>query len=159
MMRNNTADGVSGLLGIVAGVIIIIVVFVITFYGVMAADFDQRGKGMTSGELVIMPSEWDTSYAAAKQEHESTGRPLVMYFGARDCGYCKRMERYVWTDSNVKSKLKNHVLCHQTRERHAEVFRRFKVTGVPVMLLVKDGRIVRRRVGYMSAADAKRFLE
>lgn len=88
----------------------------------------------------------------------------VMKFGAKWCSPCQDMERYVWPNKKIKNeikKFKNGKLYKFDSDKKSDrhVFIQYAVTNIPTVLIVdKDGTVVKRAVGYMNTDDLYDFL-
>lgn len=51
----------------------------------------------TASNGPIVPGQWNSNFAAAKQYAEANGIPMLLFWGSRGCGYCQKMQRAVDT--------------------------------------------------------------
>ena len=88
----------------------------------------------------------------------------VMKFGATWCGPCQAMERDSWSKKSVKDEIKlfkNGKLYSFDSDtaKDRDTFVRYAVSSVPTILIVdKDGRVVKRAVGYLNERQLYDFL-
>ncbi|WP_170878374.1 thioredoxin family protein [Daejeonella lutea] len=96
---------------------------------------------------------------AALKRASAEGKNVLVYFTARWCAPCKRMDRLVFPDSAVKAELeKRYVPIEIDGEsvRGEALRNEFNIAGFPTFLIVNADRVVQqRRFGYL---DVKRFM-
>lgn len=76
---------------------------------------------------------------------EPRTRPRLLVFHSRVCGVCRRTEAHL---AQVLQRRRNHQtfrVCSIALEERPDLFERFRITEVPTLLVVEDGR-VRARV-------------
>jgi thiol-disulfide isomerase/thioredoxin len=99
-------------------------------------------------------------FDAALRESERSGRPLVVMFSATWCGPCRAMEEGSWTDASVERWVREHgTALHLDWDKDAEVFRRYSVQSLPLLVAFRDGKVVDRTLGYKDAGQLLRWLE
>lgn len=77
-------------------------------------------------------------------------------FSRPGCSPCESMHRALKADPSLLEGVD--VFKVDTKER-PDIARKFSVTSVPVVVLVRDGKEVRRRVGWTNAKDFAAFLD
>ena len=88
----------------------------------------------------------------------------VLKFGAKWCQPCQQMDRDVWPQRIIKNevkKFKNGRLYKfdSDKSKDKDVFIRYAITNIPTVLIVdKDGTVVKRAVGYMNTNQLYDFL-
>lgn len=80
----------------------------------------------------------------------------VYIFSRPGCPPCESMHRALKADPSLLAGVD--VFKVNTQDR-PDIARRFSVTSVPVAVLVRDGKEVRRRVGWTNAADFAAWLD
>ncbi len=76
------------------------------------------------------------------------------------CGWCKKLDREVFSDSRVADAAKSLVAVRVNAEKEGEdVARKYDVQGYPTILFVDgSGKVVHRVDGYVDAAEMLRIL-
>lgn len=106
-------------------------------------------------------SDFATGLARATDER----RPVLAYFTANWCGYCKKMDRTTWKTPAVIERLADIVAVRidvdETKPRNgqagADVAARYGVQGTPTLaVLDHDGQVLSRTSGFL---DDRQLLE
>lgn len=97
---------------------------------------------------------WTESVPTALKQSRETGRPLIVYFTADYCGYCRKMERETWSDSGVARRIQNEfVALKLDAEQNEELVARLGVKGLPTTIIFDaDGQRVQTISGYSRPA-------
>ena len=84
-------------------------------------------------------------------------RPLLVFFGATHSGPARRMESLV---AHLARKERARLRVQEVDiDEQPELAKRFGVTTVPTLVLVKDKRVVGRLEGRVSAPQIEQMLE
>jgi len=84
-------------------------------------------------------------------------RPLLIFFGAAHSGPARRMESLV---AHLARKERARLRVTEVDiDKQPELAERFGITTVPTLALVKDGRVVGRLEGRVSAPRIEALLE
>jgi thioredoxin 1 len=85
------------------------------------------------------------------------GKPVVVDFFAEWCGPCKMMKPIL---DEFKGMVGDRATVIKVDvDRNQQAAQAFGVRGVPTLAIFKDGKIVWRRSGVMSASELQRALE
>jgi thiol-disulfide isomerase/thioredoxin len=96
-------------------------------------------------------------YAMALQKAKLTKKPLLIDFETDWCGYCKKMDQFVYTDNSVVKAAKNVIAVKVDGDKNKPLVKQFQVNGYPTMILLShDGKIIKKIVGYQ---DARQMVE
>jgi thiol:disulfide interchange protein DsbD len=92
---------------------------------------------------------------------KSADKPVLVDVTAKWCASCKELEEFTFSDPAVRQELAQNFIAFKlditdNTEAHKEFLRHFGLFGPPAILIFKDGREVRRIIGFK---DAKSFLE
>jgi len=86
-------------------------------------------------------------------------KPVLVFFTADWCTYCKLMERTTLTNNAVKQVVTNMTHIVVDIDEHQGLAQKFGVDGVPTFLVLSDtGTEVRRSSGFQPAPDFLRWL-
>ncbi len=136
------------------------------FLAVFILSSASISAGSVAGEL---------SFAAVANASRDSGRPIMMVFGAEECGYCERLKQDVLTPMARTGALDEQVLLREmdihrggkikdfegNRVRSRVFVRRYQVYATPTVVLLdaKGNELTRPIVGYSDAADYSARLE
>ena len=110
--------------------------------------------------LVNWQPDYDKAVAQAKQE-----KKLVMVDVYTDwCGWCKKLDRDVYSDAAVAEKLSKNFLAVKVNpeksQRGGELAKKFGTRGFPHIVFVDgDGNKISEIGGYLPASDFSNFLD
>lgn len=78
------------------------------------------------------------------------GQPIVLYFTAGWCGFCRQLERETLADPEVRAKLAPLARHKLDFDQHRGLVQEYGLRGVPVLLLVDaQGRELSRLTGFV----------
>ena len=84
-------------------------------------------------------------------------RPLLVFFSSERSGPARRMESLL---AHLARKERERLrVMHVDLDRNPEVGRKFKITTVPTLVLVKEKKVVGRIDGRASAPKIEQLLE
>ncbi len=91
---------------------------------------------------------WRTDFAPARELSLRTGRPLLLYFRSGGSGVCREFERSVFTEEKIIDAAQRMTPVWLDHAAAEEVFSRYRVTRVPVIVLSSpDGSRTERLEG------------
>ena len=150
-----------GLIALVAGIALVI--------GALAGSRDPLQplaglRASASGGAAGSPVRFErvASIAELDERLASAGRPALLDFYADWCVSCKEMERYTFSDPQVRSRLAEMLLLQADvtvdSPEHRALLKRYRLFGPPgIIFFDKSGREIEglRVIGYQ---NAERFL-
>lgn len=104
---------------------------------------------------------WHTDETDAKADARATNKPLLMFFSADWCDFCRSMEKETLQQSNVANHLKeNFVLLKVDHDIEKDLVARYRIRGVPAVL-IGDPELqkIEPTSGFMSADEFLTWLE
>lgn len=107
-----------------------------------------------------LPIQWQTSPQIAASMTERTHRPILIYFTAEQCVYCRKLERSTWSQPEVASNVSRHFVALKVDGgAQPELASKMKVAGFPaVVVLSPEGKELARVTGYVSAETMQEKL-
>ena len=99
---------------------------------------------------------FDELQAEAKQKD----KPYLVEFYATWCGYCKKFDREVMTDSSFYAPVNKHLLFQKINgEFDTKTSKQFNIKGYPSFILfAPDGSILKKINGYQTAEDFNKLF-
>ncbi len=99
---------------------------------------------------------WKQDYDEAVKEARNAKMPLVVDFYADWCGWCKKLDRDVYTDPDVMKLSQKFICVKVDGDKHADWGGKYNISGYPtIVFLDSTSKEVNRVTGY---EDAKQFL-
>jgi protein disulfide-isomerase len=113
---------------------------------VVLAGCDAGGPPDQSGEPATRPSgpaeepprdiEFIDGYLRGYQQARQAGKPMLVLFAARGCGYCERMMSDASTDEQVVALSRRFVCILVDADAEPDVCRDFRVQGYPTIQFI-----------------------
>jgi thioredoxin-related protein len=105
--------------------------------------------------------EWRTDYAKARQEAQSSGRPLLIDCVTDNCYWCKQLEQQTFHDAAVAALLgERFVPLRLDATRNADLIDKLHIQNFPTLLFAApDGRIIGYQEGFVEAARFREQLQ
>jgi thioredoxin-like negative regulator of GroEL len=90
------------------------------------------------------------SYESGVALGSQTGKPMLVDFTAKWCGWCKKLEQDVFSNKEMISLSQQFVCIRVDGDERPDLTRKFAVDGYPTTLvLASSGQELHRMVGYM----------
>jgi thiol:disulfide interchange protein len=93
-------------------------------------------------------------YERAVVEQKSSGKPIILYFHTEWCGYCKRLERDVFSTSTFGQKYASVLKVKVNPEKGSadhSLAERYGIRGFPTVFVVAGGTPTEPIVGFSDA--------
>lgn len=78
------------------------------------------------------------SYAEAIQKSGQTGKPVLAFFTADWCTWCKKMKSETMTNEGVQTMMKNYVLVYVDTDKDRAPARKFGVESLPAYVITNS---------------------
>ncbi len=126
---------------------------------IAACSRPETGSGEAGPKgpgIAFASGSFDEALARARSEK----RILLVDVYTDWCGWCKKLDREVFTDARVADASRGLVAVRVNAEKGGEkVAERYDVQGYPTILFVDgSGNVVKRIDGYVDAAELLRIL-
>ncbi len=103
--------------------------------------------------------QWRTDFDAALAEARRTGKPVLVDVSADWCPPCVAMKHDVWPDAEVERTVdRSYVPLLIDADRDVAVMDRYRIRGIPAILIIDGSGSVIRRATYLSASGMVQFL-
>lgn len=88
--------------------------------------------------------------------NEDMGSNLTLIdFGAPWCGFCKKIEPEL---EEVNQRIEGLTILKVNTDIDYELAEQFGVEALPTLVLLKDGKEVKRQLGFMTAPQIEEFI-
>ncbi len=110
------------------------------------------GAGCVAESPAQLGSEWKTDFETARKIAAEQGKPLLVDFYTDWCGYCRKLDRDVYSREAFRTKAESFVLVRVNPEKDAPsraLASRYGVQGFPTTVFVSpEGEKLHVIVGY-----------
>lgn len=96
---------------------------------------DRINKPIPPDGIKVKPQSVAGSYAEALKLSGEQGRPVLAFFTADWCGYCKKMKSETMNDQRVLSVMNNYILVYVDTDKDREGVRDFGVSSLPTFVV------------------------
>lgn len=90
-----------------------------------------------------------------QSEVMSSDKPVLIDFFATWCGPCRMVSPIV---DKISDEYTNIKVCKVDVDSEPELAQRFEVTSIPTLVVIKNGNVVNKAVGYRSKEDILEML-
>ena len=135
------------------GIIIVglILVFVISNQG------QKNSKELQNQSTGQIDLQWNSDLDASIKQAQKENKSILIDFYADWCHNFKDLDTKTLNNVDVKQKLHNYILVKINGDKSPEIMSKYNITGYPtLMLLDKDGNIIKTQIGFI---DSPEFLE
>lgn len=92
---------------------------------------DQPKPQTNEPQAVMEVRDYNTALATSKQ----TGRPIVVFFEATWCKWCKKMKSETLTNQAVQQALRPFILVYVDTDQNRSLAQKFGVSGIPAYII------------------------
>jgi len=118
------------------------------------------GSRAPAADSNIMGWDWRTRPPAFDPAATPSKSPILLYFTADWCGFCKQMERTTLADPAVRMHITMLAHVKVDLDQNEDLAKRFGVEGIPAFLLVNErGEELSRSVGVTTPLTFLNWLE
>jgi thioredoxin 1 len=100
-----------------------------------------------------------SSYEEALKVSKEKDKEIFLYFGAKWCGYCTKMDK-VLKDKEVVRRMEDLVILKLDLDENKDLAKKHGVKTIPdYMIMNKNEEIVKRHTGYKNKEEFMDWLE
>lgn len=115
---------------------------------------DEPARQRFADLMAAQPTIVWLTYEAGKALAASEKKPMLIDFTASWCGWCRKLEKDVFPNSQVVSLCRRFVCIRVDGDERRDLMAAYRVNGLPTAIILDHtGRELHRIVGYRPAAD------
>ena len=108
----------------------------------------------------LFANTWYTDFETAQKVAIATNKLIVVDFWADWCGPCKKMDRDVWNDEEVKTVLDDYVPLRLDFDTQKRLSMQYGVRGIPYVVIIDpNGKVFHNSLGYTNKIQTMKVLE
>jgi thiol-disulfide isomerase/thioredoxin len=163
----------GGLIGIGGLVIVCLMFFKKTDGPLTGWQWSDKWPGDTSSSNFLAPTTPPVTppanepkaqivagdFNAALAKSTETGMPVLVYFEADWCVFCKKMKNEVLPDPKVKAVMVNYILVFVDTDKNKALTKKYGVAGIPAYMIANSkGEKLKFGQGHTSASEFAKWL-
>ena len=103
---------------------------------------------------------WMHDIVLAKEAAKSEDKPILIDFYTEWCGWCKRLDKDTYSNTEVQKKLSDFICVKIDAEQNIDLAKEYKINGFPsTAFLESDGKLIEVIPGYMPPDDFLKILD
>ena len=108
----------------------------------------------------LSATNWYTDLETAQKVAIASNKLIVVDFWAHWCGPCKKMDRDVWSEAEVKDIMDNYVPLRVDFDTQKNLITQYGVRGIPyVVIMDANGTVLHNNLGYTNKQQTLKVLE
>lgn len=108
----------------------------------------------------IVPITFEKDLKKGFTKADKNNQPVVLYFGAKWCGWCRKMKTGVFTDDKIEAYSQKYVWLNIDIDDQPAVAQRYQIFSVPqTMIANRKGDILVTLAGYRDAKGLEPILK
>ncbi len=127
--------------------------------GAIVLDAAVFGASNRTGSRATNPASkvsWQPSFAAALAASKSSGKLVLVDFGAKWCGACRQMDEETYPDARVVAASRGFEMARVDVDEQPDIAARYGISSLPTTVWMRaDGHAV---VGVVGSLEPKDFL-
>lgn len=129
-------------------------------HGVHAQDAETKPAETEKVVEKVVPITFEKDLKKGFAKAEKDSQPVVLYFGAKWCGWCRKMKTGVFTDNKIEVYSQKYVWLNIDIDDQPEVAQRYQISSVPqTMITNRKGDILVTLAGYRDAKGLEPILK
>lgn len=133
--------------------------FLIFFLCLSCGSRDMQNKDMSSEPNGGEKIGWVYDLSNGLEQAQSLNKPLMVDFYADWCGWCKKLDRDVYSKDDIQKLLESFIAVKVNTDRYPQDARKNNVQGLPTVLFMSpDGKIIAEVIGYKDSAAFKEIM-
>ncbi|MCP4711739.1 MAG: thioredoxin family protein [Planctomycetes bacterium] len=141
-------------IGVVFGAFLVALSIIIIIIGVSGAKSNPSANATifptSKGESTQAVIPWITDYQQALVLAQEQDKPVLIAFSASWCGYCQKMKKDTYPDSDVIATLDSFIPLMIDTDINPAVAVQYQVSGIPrYIILAPDGTQIESFVGFL----------
>lgn len=130
---------------------------VVVLAGIAAVVALRGGSGASPASAAF---ESATPFGEAIARGQEADRPVIAVVTADWCPPCQQLKKNTLTDGRVSSWIEsNTIMTFVNSDRDPEIAKQLGVKYLPTTVVLKDGKIVASKTGYLAPVDYLGFLQ
>lgn len=102
---------------------------------------------------------WESSVERGLEAAQKSGKPVFIDFYVDWCGWCKKLDREVYTDAEVQKIADQFVFVKVNCEKDEATARKYYVEGFPTMVFLSpQGKVIDRIDGFVEKGVLVKYL-
>jgi thiol:disulfide interchange protein len=119
-----------------------------------AQEVREPGEQLPVEKIEAEEIQWVANISEGLKSARQANKPLLVYFHADWCSWCRRMVRDTLSAREVIGLSRNFICVKVDTDKDPQVSREYKVTGLPtIIFLDPEGKVIKRVVGFRNSAD------
>jgi thioredoxin-related protein len=126
--------------------------------------------GFAVSASAAVPPGWTNDYAKAVEKAKTENKSLLLDFTGSDwCGYCKLLDKEVFSTSQFRDWAKNYVLVQvdfpraplspRLKTQNADLKAKYPLSGYPTIVIMDaSGNVLARKTGYSPGSGPAAYI-
>ena len=125
-----------------------------------AQEVREPGEQLLVERVKVREIQWVANIAEGLKSARQANKPLLIYFRADWCSWCKKMTRDTYNAEEVIGLSRNFVCVQVDTDKNRQVSQEYKVTGLPTIIFLNpEGEVIKRVVGFRNSADFAKLMK
>lgn len=144
-------------------VFVVLIIGAVLFAGCIEGQAKQSAAAKSKTPAVKNAAEsitWVYNLDEGLKLATASKKPVMADFYAEWCGWCKKLDKDVYTKGEVQTLAKSFVCVKIDTDKNQAVASKYGVQGLPTIVFMKgDGSVITKVVGYQGASDFAKSMQ